>query len=171
MPWAASATGSMLVGYQSSIVQDKHKDYIDAGLVIDELFSEKIPSLMRGQVVYFAMNHYTDEKMLARVTDAVYTQKAIYPPVTLKELCADKALAYAYPVPKEAYVNGMEDIAPGHITSNEQLMNAIAGHYLGTPYARFSDNLPGFTNDERGRLNRKGQAQAIRATTTVMGRL
>lgn len=153
---AASATGSLLVGYQSSIVQDKHKNYVDANLVIDELFSTRTPSLMRGQVVYFAMNFYEDKGMLARVTDAVYTQKAIYPPVTLKELSADKTLAYTYPVPEEKYVSGMKDIAPGHITDNEQLMNIIAGHYLGTPYARFSDNLPGFTNDERGRLNRKG---------------
>ena len=153
---AASATKSMLVGYQTAMVQDKHKHYVDAKLVTDELFGDKMPSLMRGQVMYFAMNHYSDTGMLARVTDAVYTQKAIYPPMTLKELCQDTEHAYTYPVPEDKYVEGMNDIAPGHIQSNEQLMDIIATRYLGTPHARFSDNLPGFTDDERGRLNRKG---------------
>ena len=153
---AASATNSMLLGYQSSIVQDKHADRVNADKIIDELFGTRVSSLMRGQVVYFAMNHYNDPGMLARVSEAVFKEKAVYPPVTLKDLSADSEDTYTYPVPEEDYLPGMDDIKPGHITNNIQLMDKIAGFYLGTPSARYSDNLPGFTNDERGRLNRKG---------------
>lgn len=153
---AASATGSILVGYQSAIVQDKHADRVNADKIVDELFGTRVSSLMRGQVVYFALNHYDDPGMLARVSEAIFKKKAVYPPTTLKQISEDSEDSYTFPVPESEYQPGMEDIKPGHITSDTQLMDYIASHYLGTPHARYSDNLPGFNDDERGRLNKKG---------------
>lgn len=153
---AASAAGCMLLGTQTSVVQDKHANRVNADKIVDELFGTRVLSLKRGQIVYFALGHYKDPGMLSRVVEAVYQQKSVFPAASLRAVVADKAALYTYPVPASAYLPGIADIKPGHITSDQQLMDTIAGHYLGTPSARYSDNLPGFTNDERGRLNKKG---------------
>lgn len=154
---ASSAAGVSIIGYQNDIVREEHKDETNPQAVMRALFGDSLSNfyLMRGQVVHFRRGVYTDPTMLSRMVQAVHA-RSIYPIKTVNALLANDTYTYRFPVPASEWLPGMDTIDTGHLPTPEERMEAIAYHYIGTPSATHTEMLPGFTDNERGRLNTKG---------------
>ncbi len=154
---AASAAGIHIVTGQVRIVQEEDQNISDAQLVMQRIFNNKLERLywMRGEILRFDRGVYHDEGMLARMLEAVCAH-SIYPVKTVGSQLTGDAPLFTYPVPEEEWAEGIDDIEKGHLPTAQSRMEAIVYRYIGTPSARFSDNLPGFTDDERGRIDKKG---------------
>ncbi|MDO5112253.1 MAG: polysaccharide deacetylase family protein [Clostridia bacterium] len=154
---AASAAGFSLISYQNDIVRDEYADATDAPAVMQSLFGDALANfyLMRGQVVHFRRGVYADPGMLSRMVREVNTH-SIYRIKTVNAVLSNEAELYTFPVPADKWLPGMDAVDTGRLPGAQAQMEAIAYHYIGTPSARYSDNLPGFTDNERGRLNTDG---------------
>lgn len=154
---AASAAGLNIVCYQNNLVQQEHKDETDPEKILSQIYGARLATfyLMRGQILRFDRGVYTNEATLGELVKAV-SLHSFYSLEKATDILSDTQDLYTYPVPESEWLKGINDIKPGHYPTSEAQMDAIAHRYIGTPSARYSDNLPGFTDDERGRINRAG---------------
>ncbi len=155
MAEAASAAGVEQIGYHSAASQAEADRSLSAAQIMGKLFSNDQACLQRGHIFYFPLNNYTNSSTVSELVERVFLERNIYPAYTLKELL-DKELIYTYPVGAELWQEGIADVRPGHITDESALMDLIASRYLGCTNASSIENLPGFSDDERGRLNKDG---------------
>lgn len=155
---AVSAAGARLAAYQTGVVRDSEAEFSDPQQVIDSVFGTRTVALMRGHCVYFAMRVYEDPALLSGVVSLIQAQKTTYRPETLYALLSDKDSLYSYPVPAADQLEGLfSAIAPGHVTSEEQLYDMAYNRYIGTPYINNWRLLPGFTADEIAKINKQGR--------------
>lgn len=154
MAEAASAAGCEQIGCRSSLPQSEGDNALGAQDLLSKTFASESACLRRGDIFYLPLNFYDDPATLSEAAKLLYTQRNVYPVCALRELAG--AQRYSYPVPEESWLSGIADIKPGHIKSEDALMDIIAAHYLGCSGAASEENLPGFNDDERGRLNTKG---------------
>ncbi len=152
---AATATGSVLCQQQMMAVQDRDENTTDIEAIFNELFAEDSPVLTMGEIVHFRLNLFTGgETILGDLVEKIAKEKSIYTIQSLAELTRNTDATYTYPLEDDEILEELRDrIYPGQLEGN--VMNAIARRYIGTPWLS-TPMLPGFTNDEIRRLDRKG---------------
>lgn len=155
---AVSAAGMNQVVYQTGVVRDSDAASTSPQQVIDAVFGTRTVALTRGHCVYCAMQVYQDPKLLAGVVSAIQSQKTTYQPETLYALLRDTDSLYTYPVPAADQLEEISSaIAPGHVTSDDQLYDMAYNRYIGTPYIDNWRLLPGFTAAEVANINKDGR--------------
>ncbi len=154
---AASSAGYKVISYQNNITQAKYKSETNEQALLSDLFGARYESLSltRGQIIHFERGFFSDERMLARTVKAL-SEHNYYSVLPAGEILSDSSDAFQYPIPAEEWCEGINQIGKGYLPTAEARMDAIAHRYIGTPSARYSDNLPGFNDDERGRIDKKG---------------
>lgn len=156
MAEAVSAAGCKQIGYHSAASQAQADRGLSAAQLMGKLFSNESACLQRGHIFYFPLNNYINPSTVSELVESVFVERNVYPACTLKELVEDKELIYTYPVAAGSWQRGISDVKPGHINDESALMDLIASRYLGCTNASSIENLPGFNDDERGRLNKDG---------------
>lgn len=152
---AASATGAVLCQQQMLASQDQDVNATDVGSIFSGLFAEDSPVMTMGEIVHFRLNFFTSgDTILGDLVETIATEKNIYGLQSLAEMIENTEKTYTYPLPDDQILAALKDrIYPGQLEGS--VMNAIARRYIGTSWLT-TGMLPGFTNDEIRRLDRKG---------------
>lgn len=171
---AVSSFGMTLAGYDTAVVRSEQQKESSPQKVLDALFGKENVSLRQGQIIYFRMDYYTDDSLLARVMNLLKKKKMdniLYQPeaklatdltvydgfdiVGMEDLLESEG-QYEYPMPKGKIADSVRDAIYSRQLSEEEMTGKIVTGYIGTPSAQSVESLPGFSEEEVALLDKSG---------------
>ncbi len=173
---AIAAENCVLVGQSYNIVQSKHKDYNSAEEVMPELFGKFVYSLMRGHIVYFRLDFYTNKNLAGEVMEAVkrvkidniafstvYDNPVINPAndtqMKIKPVGAilnNTQYRYTLPVDKEKVPYNLRSDVHAVTVNDANFLSVARKRYLGTHTVTEDDRVLGFARTAIRRLDKSG---------------
>lgn len=173
------AVGSLdykLIGQSLNIVQTKHKEYTSVDAVMAEIFRKSILSLARGQILYFRMDFYTDDRLVGGLLEAIkqtkvdniayetyydnpgnnpgnHSQYAIKP---VGEILNNTKYIYQFPVDLQKVPPHLKDDGPDTIWDNHNFLSIASQRYIGQDSVNIEDRMIGFSKMEERHLDKTG---------------
>jgi len=153
---ACGAGGFTLLTALSDAVHPEDERETDPAAVLEKRFPRKSGALQRGEIVHFRMGqyHYSSE-VLGGLVRLVAQERNIYALKPVMEILSNQGALYTYPLKKESILPEIRDaIHPGQLIVDP--MTAIQTRYFGIFWVNVSSVLPGFTQQEINRIDKKG---------------
>ncbi len=172
---AVFSLGCKLIGQSINVVQSKDKDYTSADQVMAEIFGKSVFSLMRGQIVHFRMDYYSNDRLLGdlieiikqrKVDNIAYATSYDNPATNLSndsqytikpvgEILNHTKFIYQYPVDPAKVPTRLRS---GHRLNIDQhnLLAEVSKRYIGHEDVDYEDRVLGFSKMEIRRLDTSG---------------
>lgn len=157
----AARGGYRLISFLADMMPAGVSRLTDAEQILSAVFSESNNvALQRGEIVSFQMGLFQySNTVLADYIRTIAAQRTVYPVKSLGAMLANTALRYTYPLTDEQILPEVLDaISPGHLAGQDS-MSVIEKRYLGVEWVNTAGFLPGFTAEERARLDKRGIIQ------------
>ncbi len=153
---ACGAGGFTLLSALADAVKPEDERETDPAIVLEKRFPQKNGTLQRGEIVHFEMKQYQySSEVLGGLVRLVAQERNIYALKPVMEILGNQAYLYTYPLKKESILPEVRDaIHPGQL--NIDPMTAIQTRYLGIFWVDIPSVLPGFTQREISKLDKKG---------------
>lgn len=137
-------------------VKEEDRRSTDAAILLQKYFAKEEVALQRGEIVHFQMHTYlSSDTLLGDLVRLVATRRNIYPLKPVMEILGNSQYTYRYPLDPSTILPEVKDaIRLGQLKGNA--MDAIVKRYFGTSWVSTPADLPGFTNEEIRRLDKKG---------------
>ncbi|MEG6586620.1 polysaccharide deacetylase family protein [Dendrosporobacter sp. 1207_IL3150] len=172
---AVAALGYKLIGQSINVVQSKHKDYVSADLIMEDIFGKHVLSLARGQIVYFRMDYYTKDLLVGELMESIKLRKvdniayrtfydnpennsnndSRYSIKPVSSILNNKKLVYQYPIEPQNIPLSLRNDQGVNIDKNNFMAEA-SKRYIGNNDVDYEDRMLGFSKMEARRLDRKG---------------
>ncbi len=173
---AIAAENCVLIGQAYNIVQSKHKDYKSPEQVVSELFGQFDYAFMRGQIIYFRLDFYTDNTLVGKVMEMVKKQRVdniafstVYdnPQINPKNdtqmeikpigaILSNKQEQYTIPVDKDKIPHNLRSGAHTFTVNDSNFIEAARKRYLGNFEVDEGDRIIGFSKMSIRRLDKTG---------------
>lgn len=173
---AVSTLACKLIGQSMNVVQIKHKNYNSADLVISEIFRESMISLARGQILYFRMDYYMNDRLIGDLMEKIkqrkvdniayvksYDNPASNPAndsqYTIKpvgEILNNTKFIYQYPVDPKNVPARLRNVGQGLTIAPHNFLFEVSKRYIGNEYVNDEDRMLGFSKMEIRRLDKNG---------------
>ena len=167
---AISATNCKVISQNLSVATSRVGKDGTIDDVIKNIFHLGNTALYRGFVVYFRMDYYNDNTIIGELVERIKKEKVdtigyvdngvknnSYGFTTLSEL-ASSEYVYNYPLTNsEILPQVLNKVGKGHLENVEDPIAYISKRYIGSPFAKYSESLPGFTEDEIEVLDKVGR--------------
>lgn len=173
------AVGSLecrLIGQSINVVQTKHKEYTSVDTIMAEVFRKSMISLARGQILYFKMDFYTDDRIIGGLVEAIKQNKidniayatfydnpinnrfnnsrfAIKP---VGEILNNKEFIYQFPVDLQKVPPHLRTDEPAIAVNGRNFLSETTKHYIGNTSVNREDRMIGFSKMEERRLDKSG---------------
>ncbi|QSX06914.1 polysaccharide deacetylase family protein [Sedimentibacter sp. zth1] len=155
---AASANSMKVIKYDSGLKLE-NKAETNAEKVIKSTFAPNVKALKRGQSILCRMNYFDDEELLINSICMMATSKTTYPIRTISEILNDEKNIYSYPVQEDKILSSLKNtIYPGQLSDKQDdYINKIFKYYIGNPFVKNVNKLPGFNESEIVLLDKTGK--------------
>lgn len=178
MKEAISAMGYTLVGYDTSVVHNRHLNEKSAQQVVDDVFGDKHVALRQGQILSFRMDYYNSNKLLGEVIVTIKQQlmdSICYQPsdnrvtagnkyngyqiIGIQSLLSKTNKMYQYPLNNNKILAAVKDkVKLGELPAG-QFMNMLKEYYIGASFTKSTDEFVGFSDAEMQQIDRAGQVK------------
>lgn len=173
---AVASLDCKLIGQSVNAVQSKHKDYIAADQVMAEIFGKAMFSLGRGQIVYFRMDYYTNNRLVGDLIETIKQRKvdniayatsydnpasnqandSQYVIKPVGQILNNTKFVYQYPADPENIPARLRHNGPESGMNKYNFLDEAAKRYIGHEYVSDEDRMLGFTKMDTRRLDRSG---------------
>ncbi len=156
---AAAMGGYRLISFLADVMPNSVSRLTDAEKIAEEVFSNyNNVTLQRGEIITFQMGLFQySGTVLADYIRLIAEKWTVYPVKSLSAMLANTELLYTFPLSDEQILpEVLNRIYPGHLSGVADTMDEIAKRYLGVDWVNTTGFLPGFTNQERARLDKRG---------------
>lgn len=173
---AVGTLGCNLIGQSINVVQSKHKDYLSADQVMSEIFGKNVFSLARGQILYFRMDFYTNERLIGDLMETIkqrkvdniayvtsYDNPSINPAnnsqYTIKpigKILNNTKFHYQYPVEPDKIPIHLRNDGSERTIDNSNFLAEASKRYIGHKNVNYEDRMIGFSKMEDRRLDKNG---------------
>lgn len=173
---AVASLDCRLIGQSMNVIQSKHKDYASAEQIMPEIFGKSKDSLVRGSIVYFKMNFYTNYHLVgdlmekikrSKIDDIAYAKSYDNPADNPKndsqydikpvgEILNNKKYIYQYPVMKSAMADRVKTLHNGLQPGAYDVVAEMANRYIGNIAVDYGNRQQGFSKTEARRLDTTG---------------
>ncbi len=173
---AISAMGYTLIGHDTTIVHERDLDETSPQQILDGVFGNNYYALKQGQILYFRMDFYNNNKLLGKVIKLLKEQlidSICYKPsdhslpagdnyngyqiTGIESLLAKNDNMYVYPLTSSQILAEVQGkITPGTLPA-ERLMELLKARYIGAAFAQSTSEFVEFTEEEIEQLDRDGQ--------------
>ena len=160
---AAAAGGFRVLTQLKEAVPESVSRMTDADEVLAAVFKENEGKLQRGEIVHFQMGLFQhSDTVLGELVEKLAVEKSCYPILSADEVAADAGAVYTYPLPDSQILPAVKNkIYPGHLDgmSQAEIFEVIRKGYLGISWVTSQYFLPGFSEAEIRRLDKRGVIQ------------
>lgn len=172
---AVAAADCYLIGQSVNVVQSKHKDYTSADQVMAEIFGKNVFSLARGQIVYFRMDYYTNDRLVGDLLEVIKQRKidniafsasydnpvanwdndSRYAVRPVGQILNNKKFVYQYPVDPQNILARLRNWHGRDINEHNFLAEA-SKRFVGNEEVTYEDRMYGFSKMDARRLDQSG---------------
>lgn len=167
---AISATSCKVIGDNLSVATSRVGKDGTIDDVINNIFHLGNQSLHKGYIVYFRMDYYNDNTIIGNLVEIIKSDKVDtigyidngvknngYGFETLGKLATSEYI-FNYPLTdSEILPDVLNRIKKGTLENVEDPIGYISKRYIGSPYAKYTESLPGFTEEEIELLDYSGR--------------
>lgn len=167
---AISATGCRVISDNLSVATSRVGTDGTVDEVMNNIFHLGNTALHKGFIVYFRMDYYKDNSVIGNLVTRIKNEKVDtigyvdngvkhngYSFATLSELSTNEGI-FKYPLAdSDILPQVLNKIKAGHLENVEDPMAYIAKRYIGSPFAKYTESLPGFTEEEVKSLDTIGR--------------
>ena len=173
---AVSMVECKLIGQSVNVVQSKHKEYTSADQVMSEIFGKYVFSLARGQIIYFRMDYYTNDRLIGELMETIKQRKvdniayvtsydnpannrandSQYTIKPVGELLNNTKFTYQYPLDPKNIPSHLRNDGNGLNINNHNLMSEASKRYIGHHNVTYEDRMLGFSKMDTRRLDTSG---------------
>lgn len=167
---AISATGCRVISQNLSVATTSIGKDGTIEEVKNNIFNLGNIALHKGYIVYFRMDYYNDNTIIGNLVEEIKEEKVDpigyidegikhneYKFIKLSELATSKYI-FNYPLTSsEILPEILNKIKKGHLENVEHHLDYISKRYIGNPYAKYTESLPGFEEEEIKALNNSGR--------------
>lgn len=167
---AISATGCKVIGQNLSVATTAVGKDGTIEDVKNNIFNLGNIALHKGFIVYFRMDYYNDNTIIGNLVELIKKEKVDpigymdqgvkhngYSFSTLSELVTSEYV-FNYPLTNsEILPEVLDKIKNGHLENIEDPIGYISKRYIGSPFAKYTESLPGFEEDEIEVLDKVGR--------------
>lgn len=167
---AISATGCKVIGQNLSVATTAVGKDGTIEDVKNNIFNLGNIALHKGFIVYFRMDYYNDNTIIGNLVELIKKEKVDpigyvdqgvkhngYSFSTLSELVTSEYV-FNYPLTNsEILPEVLNKIKKGYLENIEDPIGYISKRYIGSPFAKYTESLPGFEEDEIEVLDKVGR--------------
>lgn len=167
---AISATGCKVIGQNLSVATTAVGKDGTIEDVKNNIFNLGNIALHKGFIVYFRMDYYNDNTIIGNLVELIKKEKVDpigyidegvnhngYSFAKLSELVTSEYV-FNYPLTNsEILPEVLDKIKKGHLENIEDPIGYISKRYIGSPFAKYTESLPGFEDDEIEVLDKVGR--------------
>lgn len=167
---AISATGCKVIGQNLSVATTAVGKDGTIEDVKNNIFNLGNIALHKGFIVYFRMDYYNDNTIIGNLVELIKKEKVDpigyvdqgvkhngYSFAKLSELVTSDYV-FNYPLTNsEILPEVLNKIKKGYLENIEDPIGYISKRYIGSPFAKYTESLPGFEEDEIEVLDNVGR--------------
>lgn len=167
---AISATGCKVIGQNLSVATTAVGKDGTIEDVKNNIFNLGNIALHKGFIVYFRMDYYNDNTIIGNLVELIKKEKVDpigyidqgvkhngYSFAKLSELVTSEYV-FNYPLTNsEILPEVLNKIKKGYLENIEDSIGYISNRYIGSPFAKYTESLPGFEEDEIEVLDNVGR--------------
>lgn len=167
---AISATGCKVIGQNLSVATTAVGKDGTIEDVKNNIFNLGNIALHKGFIVYFRMDYYNDNTIIGNLVELIKKEKVDpigyvdqgvkhngYSFAKLSELVTSDYV-FNYPLTNsEILPEVLDKIKKGYLENIEDPIGYISKRYIGSPFAKYTESLPGFEEDEIEVLDNVGR--------------
>lgn len=167
---AISATGCKVIGQNLSVATTAVGKDGTIEDVKNNIFNLGNIALHKGFIVYFRMDYYNDNTIIGNLVELIKKEKVDpigyvdqgvkhngYSFAKLSELVTSEYV-FNYPLTNsEILPEVLNKIKKGYLENIEDPIGYISNRYIGSPFAKYTESLPGFEEDEIEVLDNVGR--------------
>lgn len=167
---AISATGCKVIGQNLSVATTAVGKDGTIEDVKNNIFNLGNIALHKGFIVYFRMDYYNDNTIIGNLVELIKKEKVDpigyvdqgvkhngYSFAKLSELVTSEYV-FNYPLTNsEILPEVLNKIKKGYLENIEDPIGYISKRYIGSPFAKYTESLPGFEEDEIEVLDKVGR--------------
>lgn len=167
---AISATGCKVIGQNLSVATTAVGKDGTIEEVKNNIFNLGNIALHKGFIVYFRMDYYNDNTIIGNLVELIKKEKVDpigyidegvkhngYSFAKLSDLVKSEYV-FNYPLTNsEILPEVLDKIKKGHLENIEDPIAYISKRYIGSPFAKYTESLPGFEEDEIEVLDKIGR--------------
>lgn len=167
---AISATGCKVIGQNLSVATTAVGKDGTIEDVKNNIFNLGNIALHKGFIVYFRMDYYNDNTIIGNLVELIKKEKVDpigyvdqgvkhngYSFTKLSELVTSEYV-FNYPLTNsEILPEVLNKIKKGYLENIEDPIGYISNRYIGSPFAKYTESLPGFEEDEIEVLDKVGR--------------
>ena len=157
---AAAAGGFRVLSELKEAVPERVSRLTDADEVHAAVFQENDGMLQRGEIVHFQLGLFQhSDTLLGELVEKVVREKSCYPIVSADEMAEMTEYLYDYPLAEQQILPAVRDqIHPGRLEgmTEDEIYEVIRKGYIGINWVVSTQFLPGFTDWQAERLDKKG---------------
>lgn len=167
---AISATGCKVIGQNLSVATTAVGKDGTIEDVKNNIFNLGNIALHKGFIVYFRMDYYNDNTIIGNLVELIKKEKVDpigyidqgvkhngYSFAKLSELVTSEYV-FNYPLTNsEILPEVLDKIKKGYLENIEDSIGYISNRYIGSPFAKYTESLPGFEEDEIEVLDNVGR--------------
>ena len=167
---AISATGCKVIGQNLSVATTAVGKDGTIEDVKNNIFNLGNIALHKGFIVYFRMDYYNDNTIIGNLVELIKKEKVDpigyvdqgvkhngYSFAKLSELVTSEYV-FNYPLTNsEILPEVLNKIKKGYLEKIEDPIGYISNRYIGSPFAKYTESLPGFEEDEIEVLDKVGR--------------
>lgn len=167
---AISATGCKVIGQNLSVATTAVGKDGTIEDVKNNIFNLGNIALHKGFIVYFRMDYYNDNTIIGNLVELIKKEKVDpigyvdqgvkhngYSFTKLSELVTSEYV-FNYPLTNsEILPEVLNKIKKGYLENIEDPIGYISKRYIGSPFAKYTESLPGFEEDEIEVLDKVGR--------------
>lgn len=167
---AISATGCKVIGQNLSVATTAVGKDGTIEDVKNNIFNLGNIALHKGFIVYFRMDYYNDNTIIGNLVELIKKEKVDpigyvdegvnhngYSFAKLSELVTSEYV-FNYPLTNsEILPEVLDKIKKCHLENIEDPIGYISNRYIGSPFAKYTESLPGFEDDEIEVLDKVGR--------------
>lgn len=167
---AISATGCKVIGQNLSVATTAVGKDGTIEDVKNNIFNLGNIALHKGFIVYFRMDYYNDNTIIGNLVELIKKEKVDpigyidqgvkhngYSFAKLSELVTSEYV-FNYPLTNsEILPEVLNKIKKGYLENIEDPIGYISKRYIGSPFAKYTESLPGFEEDEIEVLDNVGR--------------
>ena len=167
---AISATGCKVIGQNLSVATTAVGKDGTIEDVKNNIFNLGNIALHKGFIVYFRMDYYNNNTIIGNLVELIKKEKVDpigyvdqgvkhngYSFAKLSELVTSEYV-FNYPLTNsEILPEVLNKIKKGYLEKIEDPIGYISNRYIGSPFAKYTESLPGFEEDEIEVLDKVGR--------------
>ncbi len=164
---AASSLQLMPLAQDLSFAREESRAAATPEEVITAVYKTNTEGFQRGKVLGFRLGFYQQEDMLPRLIQALEGSRNVYAVTDIYQMATNESYLYTYPLPQAQILPEVYNVIhPGQLGVPEsELIEVVRSRYIGNPGISTSKQLPGFSHQERSRIDQMGK---VKGATNVV---